>query len=78
MQCKNIAKKEKTTTLKDIRLFCINIIFPVLMLEKEEHSLFIGFLDDAFTILGSGKDKFCSFIGYFMNHFKVKMNVVQK
>ena len=70
IECKNIAEKEKTTTLKEIRLFCGDTICPKLTVEKEEHPLFVGLLDEAFTILGSEKDKYSSCLGYFMNHFQ--------
>ena len=70
VQCKNIAQKERATTLKEIRLFCGNTICPDESVEREEHPLFIGLLDKAFSILGSEMDKYSSCLGYFMNHFQ--------
>ena len=70
VQCKNIAQKERTTTLKEIRLFCGESICPDESVEREEHPLFIGLLDEAFSILGSKWDKYSSCLGYFMNHFQ--------
>ena len=70
LQCKNIATYERTTTLKEIRLYCGDTICSDESVEREEHPLFIGLLDDAFTILGSDKDKYSSCLGYFMNFFQ--------
>ena len=70
IQCKKIAEKERSTTLKEIRLFCGDTICPNLSEEKEEHILFISLLDKAFTILGSKNDKYSACLGYFMNHFQ--------
>ena len=70
VQCKNLATYEKTTTLKEIRLFCGDSICEKETVEREEHPLFIGLLDKAFSILGSEKDKYSSCLGYFMNHFQ--------
>ena len=70
LQCKNIAEKERTTTLKEIRIFCGDTICEDESVEREEHPLFIGLLDEAFSILGSEKDKYSSCLGYFMNHFQ--------
>ena len=70
LQCQNIATYERTTTLKEIRLYCGDTICSDESVEREEHPLFIGLLDDAFTILGSDKDKYSSCLGYFMNFFQ--------
>ena len=63
LQCKNIAEKERTTTLKEIRIFCGDTICEDESVEREEHPLFIGLLDEAFSILGSEKDKYSSCLG---------------
>ena len=70
VQCKNLAEKERDTTLKEIRIFCGDTICSDESVEKEEHPLFIGLLDKAFSILGSEMDKYSSCLGYFMNHFQ--------
>ena len=70
VECKNIAQYEKTTTLKEIRLYCGDTICPDLSAEREEHPLFVGLLDSAFTILNSDKSKYSSCLGYFMTHFQ--------
>jgi hypothetical protein len=70
LQCKNIAEKERDTTLKEIRIFCGDTVCSDESVEKEEHPLFIGLLDKAFSILGSEMDKYSSCLGYFMNHFQ--------
>ena len=70
LQCENIAEKERTTTLKEIRIFCGDTICEDESVERKEHPLFIGLLDETFSILGSEKDKYSSCIGYFMNHFQ--------
>lgn len=70
LECKNIAQYEKTTTLKEIRIFCGDTVCGDTSKEREEHPLFIGLFDDAFTILGSKNDKYSSCLGYFMNHFQ--------
>ena len=70
VQCKNIAQYERTTTLKEIRLFCGDTLCENESVDSEEHPLFIGLLDKAFSILGSEKDKYSSCLGYFMNYFQ--------
>ena len=70
VQCKNIAQYERTTTLKEIRIFCGDTICSNENKEREEHHLFVGLLEKAFSILGSYADKYSSCLGYFMNHFQ--------
>ena len=70
VNCKSIAQYEKTTTLKEIRIFCGDTVCPDLSAEKEEHPLFVGLLDSAFTILNSDKSKYSSCLGYFMTYFQ--------
>ena len=70
LQCKNIAQNERTTTLKEIRIFCGDSICPNENKEKEEHSVFVGLLEKPFSILGSKIDKYSSCLGYFMNYFQ--------
>ena len=70
VQCKNIALYERTTTLKEIRIFCGDTICYNEYTEREEHPLFVGLFDKAFSILGSENDKYSSCLGYFMNHFQ--------
>ena len=60
VQCKNIAQYERTTTLKEIRIFCGDTICAKESTEKEEHPLFVGLFDKAFSILGSETDKYSS------------------
>ena len=47
LQCKNIAQKEKLTTLKEIRVYCGDSICPDESVEREEHALFIAIMDKA-------------------------------
>ena len=70
VQCKNLAQYEKTTTLKEIRLFCGDTICADLSADKEEHPLFVGLLDPAFSILNTDKSKYSSCLGYFMTYFQ--------
>ena len=70
VECKNIDKYEKTTTLKEIRIFCGDTVCPDVSVDKEEHPLFVGLLDSAFTILNSDKSKYSSCLGYFMTYFQ--------
>ena len=70
VECKNIAKYEKTTTLKEIRIFCGDTVCPDISVDKEEHPLFVGLLDSAFTVLNSDKSKYSSCLGYFMTYFQ--------
>ena len=70
LQCRNIAEKERYTTLKEIRVFCGDSICADESVEREEHPLFIAIMDKAFSILGSEKDKYSSCLGYFMNYFQ--------
>ena len=70
IQCKKIANEEKSTTLKNIRIFCGDTICKDENIDSEEHPLFMGILDDAFTIVGTGSDKYSSCLGFFMNYFQ--------
>ena len=70
IECKKIAQYERTTTLKEIRIFCGDSICSDESKEREEHPLFVGLFDKAFSILGSETDKYSSCLGYFMNHFQ--------
>ena len=70
LQCKNIATEEKYTTLRDIRLYCGNTICQDETKEREEHAIFMGILEDAFTIVGTELDKYSSCLGFFMNFFQ--------
>ena len=69
-QCKNIATNERSTTLKNLRLFCGNTICENESKEREEHALFMGVLDKAFTIVGAELDKYSSCLGFVMNFFQ--------
>ena len=69
-ECKNIASEEKTTTLKNLRVYCGDTICNDETKDKEEHPLFLSALDSAFTILGTGKDKYSSCLGFIMSFFQ--------
>ena len=69
LQCKSIATEEKSTTLKDLRLYCGDSICKDETTVSEEHALFLGALEPAFTIIG-GFDKYSSCLGYIMNFFQ--------
>ena len=70
LQCKNIATEEKTTTLKNLRLFCGDTICKDETKTYEEHPLFMAIFDKAFTIVGEGFDKYSSCLGFIMNFFQ--------
>ena len=69
LQCKNIANEEKTTTLRDLRLFCGDTLCKDETKVTEEHALFMGVFEKAFTII-NGFDKYSSCLGYIMNFFQ--------
>ena len=69
-QCKNIATNEKDTTLKNLRVYCGDTICKDETQTREEHALFMGVLDKAFTILGTENDKYSSCLGFIMNFFQ--------
>ena len=70
LQCKNIATEEKLTTLKNLRLFCGDSLCKDETKVYEEHPLFMGVLDKAFTIIGTENDKYSSCLGFIMNFFQ--------
>lgn len=70
LKCKNIATEEKTTTLKNIRVFCGDSLCKDETKAYEEHALFMGVLDKAFTIIGEENDKYSSCLGFIMNFFQ--------
>ena len=70
LECKNIASEEKTTTLKNLRVYCGNTICKDETKDREEHPLFLSALDPAFTILGTGEDKYSSCLGFIMSFFQ--------
>ena len=70
LQCKNIATEEKSTTLKNIRLFCGDTLCKDETQDYEEHYLFIGLFDKAFSILGADNDKYSACLGFIMNYFQ--------
>ena len=69
-QCKNIAAYEKSTTLKNLRLYCGDTICKDEAKDREEHALFMGIFDEAFTIVGPELDKYSSCLGFVMNYFQ--------
>ena len=70
LQCKNIATEEKSTTLKNLRVFCGDTLCKDETKVSEEHPLFMGVLDKAFTIIGSENDKYSSCLAFIMNFFQ--------
>ena len=70
LQCKNIATEEKLTTLKNLRLFCGDTLCKDETKVYEEHPLFMGVLDKAFTIIGTENDKYSSCLAFIMNFFQ--------
>ena len=70
LQCKKIATEEKSTTLKNIRIFCGDTLCKDETAAYEEHALFMGVFDKAFTIIGSENDKYSSCLGFIMNYFQ--------
>ena len=70
LQCKNIATEEKSTTLKNLRVFCGDSLCKDETKVYEEHALFMGVFDKAFTILGTENDKYSSCLAFIMNFFQ--------
>ena len=70
LECKNIATEEKTTTLKNLRVFCGDTLCQDETKVREEHALFMGVFDKAFTIVGTENDKYSSCLGFIMNYFQ--------
>ena len=70
LQCKNIATLERTTTLKNLRLFCGKTLCPDETKIREEHPLFMALMDKAFTVLGDKNDKYSSCLGFMMTFFQ--------
>jgi len=70
LQCKNIASHERSTTLKNLRLFCGKSLCPDETKIREEHPLFMALMDDAFTVLGDKMDKYSSCLGFIMTFFQ--------
>ena len=70
LQCKNIATKERTTTLKNLRLFCGKTLCPDETKIREEHPLFMALMEKAFTVLGDKNDKYSSCLGFMMTFFQ--------
>ena len=70
LECKNIATEEKSTTLKNLRLFCGDTLCQDETKVREEHALFMGVFDKAFTIVGTENDKYSSCLGFIMNYFQ--------
>ena len=70
LNCKEIANKEKDTTLKDIRLFCSSTVCLNEFAENEEHSLLISLLDEAFGIEGSRDYSYGSCLGLIATYYQ--------
>ena len=70
LECKNIATEEKSTTLKNLRVYCGNSLCKNETKVKEEHSLFLAALDTSFTILGTESDKYSSCLAFIMSFFQ--------
>ena len=70
LNCKEIANKEKDTTLKDIRLFCASTVCQNELAENEEHSLLISLFDEAFGIEGSRDFSYGSCLGLIATYYQ--------
>ena len=70
LECKNIATEERTTTLKNLRLYCGDSLCDDESKVREEHALFLSALDAAFTIIGSDDDKYSSCLAFIMSFFQ--------
>ena len=70
LEYKKIATLERTTTFKNLRLFCGKTLCPDETKQREEHLLFMALMEDAFTILGTKKDKYSSCLGFIMTFFQ--------
>ena len=70
LECKNIATEERTTTLKNLRLYCGKSLCSDESKDREEHPLFMSALDPAFTIIGNINDKYSSCLAFMMNFFQ--------
>ena len=70
LECKNIATEERTTTLKNLRLYCGDSLCDDESKVREEHPLFLSALDQAFTIVGTENDKYSSCLAFIMSFFQ--------
>ena len=70
LKCKNIATEEKATTLKNLRVFCGETLCKDETKDYEEHALFMGVFEEAFTIIGTSNDRYSSCLGFIMNFFQ--------
>ena len=68
--CKGIAKDEKSTTLKNIRIHCGDLVCKDETKIKEEHRLFFSLKDNAFSILKDSNDKYGACLGHISNYFQ--------
>ena len=70
INCRDLAKYERLTTLKEIRIYCGDSVCKDESKKSEEHPLFAALLDKSFSLLGSKNDKYSSCLAYFMNYFQ--------
>ena len=70
LNCHEITTYEKDTTLKDIRLYCSYLVCLDESNRKEEHSLLISFLDEAFGIEGSRDYNYGACLGHIATYYQ--------
>ena len=68
--CKGIAKEEKDTTLKNIRLYCGYDVCRDESKKSEEHPLLFSILDEAFGIASYNSKKYGTCLGHIMTYFQ--------
>ena len=69
LNCKGIAKNEKDTTLKDIRLYCGLSVCLDESKTSEEHSLLFSLLDDSFGIKKTNELYYGSCLGHIESYY---------
>ena len=69
LNCKGIAKNEKDTTLKDIRLYCGLSVCLDESKTSEEHSLLFSLLDDSFGIKKTNELYYGSCLGHIASYY---------
>ena len=67
--CEGIAKYERETTLKDIRVYCGYFVCPDENKKSEEHPLMFAFFDDALGIKKSNEIYYGSCLGHIASYY---------
>lgn len=68
--CKGLATEERSTTLKEIRIYCGDLVCKDETKTKEEHFLIFSKTDKAFSFDVFKEDKYNSCLGLIANYFR--------